>query len=693
MRTAGRSRLSCADVLLCHGHYHQASACYFDGIWRGRVGRCDDFSAWEDVERLALLKILYCSSASEDNATYMRAAVLLCAVSAKESKAPDPSPRVPSTPSSCPPDADTVEPVKLCIDSLGVHPFQSYFRVDADHVMTLTALADPTVDDHSHAPSSATPTPERSGFYVAPGTQYVLSLSVVSLFPCTVSVDEICATFESTAPHDSTGGICLFSAVCRPRSAECIRLIPNVHHVLSLQFTAPADSSGETHLFTCCEIRAVAGSNAGRGRENEGQFVSFVMKREPSASVGVETVERALSHSPTSISLKESDTELDRSRDEHLSSASNSQTLSLLPCIIVSHKIEPEPLIRSGVNNFNDANSRLPTIERGIEAMLSSPLLCPSPAVPLATSTSSEPQYPSCEVMEVRAEFLSQILLRNVSESARRIVGIRVINSAFKSSMSPSLTPLSTSKGVTAQCAYSVTVLHCPLCTLEGEVPLGIERRTASGADPGRESESESQPLPSLSSSTTSSVPVLLPGEAYSASLRLCLKVISAPESVRAMVKVGSAILRDPSLVIYFESGHPSPSSPVSQTEVVISLLGFIEQVAKLMVEKHGGVWEDIAADRRRSRVRELSGGTESTSRDDIQLTERSDKDIGGVTECSKSELRPESTHSLLESGVQKMFSSRSPCRALGPPQRILTKAIKSDRPALHSSSNPRGSS
>ena len=687
MRSAGKSRLSCADLLLCHGYYHQASEFYFDGIWRGRVSRGDDLSAWEDVERLSLLKILYCSSAVEDRETYMRAAVLLCAVSPRGSKATDPSPRVPSTPSDCPVELDAAEPVKLTSDSQGEHPFQSYFRINTDHVMTVTSLLDLSDGDQSLALGTARSTPECDVFHVAPGAQCILSLSIVSLFSCLVSLDEIRATFEiengvPLSGQDSTGETSSFSAVTRPTSAECIILLPGVHQILSLHFTAPSsDHSEEAHRFTCIEIRAVAGNKP--GRDDEGQSISFIMKRSPAISLGVE---RALSHSPSSLSPKESDREVDS-----LCSASDSLTLSLLPCIIVSHTTDlssQESLRSGGVNNFSGTRPHLPTIESGVEARLSSPMLIPCPPLLQSTSISVAPQSPLHEVVEMKAEFLSQILLRNVSESARRIVGIRIINAAFTAPMSmsssqppnhvDSKTPpsTSTSQGNTAQCTYVVTVLHCPLCKWEGNVPPGIEKHYA---DPG----SESQP-------SSPSVPVLLPTEAYSASLQLRLTASNASDSTKAEVEVGSGVLWDPSLVIYFESGHPS-SSPVIHSEVVLSLSGFMLQVAKLMGAKHGGVWVDIAADASlRRRVGDSSDGYETAPRDLIVPSDRSDKDIDGVTESTQTEP----AHGLAAaSGGAKIFLSRSPCRALGPSQRILTKAIKSDRPTLHSSSNPRGTS
>ena len=281
-RIAKRSRMECADVLLCHGHYHLASTCYSGAILRkssvgSRGGAPATKTLWDELDRIALLKILYCAAAIKNRVEYMRAALLLRAMELQDSLDKN------TASNSCTREGEFLS--TSCRPYLVGHdgsdadsafPFRFYFEV---------ASAALVRDDHSESPT--TPSSPHTARHKSPslssssdsktlqlwaGAAYKLELRLFSLFPCCVHLDEVSVLYTFDETHDTiaTAGTHLYDICARScplesddgRAVDATMLLsPGLSRTLTLNFTAPARSGSyspsEARVSVISEVASI----------------------------------------------------------------------------------------------------------------------------------------------------------------------------------------------------------------------------------------------------------------------------------------------------------------------------------------------------------------------------------------------------------------------------------------------------
>ena len=512
-RTASRSRLACADVLLCHGYYALASDSYFEAIHNGAgteegmvvslMGSghsCGTF--WAELRRSVLLKILYCASALCCKVTCIKAALLLHA-----------SICIPSAPDFYTKDLSLSAVDKIDQVGIGasrdhegaVHAFLPYFEIETQSIAV------------REEPSKLFLLPGDCGGEIDDGVRgrvevisegnYSICLNILSRFPCVIELDEVCVIFEATPTL--IGNDCLigsmdsedfmrlgsprcFTAALTMRSDEAITLHPAVSQALSLPFLAPSYCPSYDN-YSVMQVKAVIkgrkAERAGFGFEGTGflgiETISFVHKKTQPLAESSSSKESSQLSPRTSVSTSSPEVQL---REKSIAtmcfmpfvpvicvkhvSQSSTEISSALGAAESEHAVvdgaSANPLVKVDVADRRDSEKQ-PGTDKGkatcpIEALVSAPLITPSRITPLLTNGTA---LELCPLHAHNLDFLAKINLSNTSLKAVRIERVVLCCSDFE--LSDVLNDLSCVCAANTHCKMRLTRTWTSLVLLPGE--------------------------------------------------------------------------------------------------------------------------------------------------------------------------------------------------------------------------------
>ena len=512
-RTASRSRLACADVLLCHGHYALASDTYFEAIRNGAgieegmvVGMMGCGTLWAKLRHSVLLKILHCASALRCKHTCIRAALLLFASKCAPSE-PDFSTTDMSTLSA----SDKVIPVGTGVsrDNEGtVYTFLPYFEIETESFVVReepSKLPLPPVCSSAEADV-------RDRIEVSTEGDYSIGLNIVSHFPCAIELDEVCIIYEaspSLAGHNShvegmdadegmrMGNARSFTAACHTMGSNAtITLDPGVSHALLVPFSAPVhyhsyDSYAVVQVKAVIRGRKV--EHAPVGEEVAGfmgmETISFVQKIAQFSGDSTSSKDLTQLTPRTSVSTSYPDLQgrgnsvttgsfihslplISVTRASQVAQSLSQAASGLSPCLGAGAGVSDQALIdgvdlRMRTSAIDDGNLEQHTstdkkvLACPIVAYVSTPVITPpitSPQ-PAGTVTSEPPSQ--------GLNFLVKINLHNVSSKAVRIAGVTLYCSDFE--LSDILDNLSCVCDTNTSCNLRLTRTWNSLVLLPGE--------------------------------------------------------------------------------------------------------------------------------------------------------------------------------------------------------------------------------
>jgi hypothetical protein len=254
------------------------------------VGMMGCGTLWAELRHSVLLKILHCASALRCKHTCIRAALLLFASKCALSE-PDLSTTDMSTLSA----SDKVIPIGTGVsrDNEGtVYTFLPYFEIETESFVVReepSKLLLPPVCSSADADV-------RDRIEVSTEGNYSIGLNVVSHFPCTIELDEVCIIYEaspSLAGHNSQvegmdaeegmklGNARCFTAACHTMGSNAtITLHPGVSQALLFLFSAPIHCHSYDS-YSVVQVKAVI-----RGRKVEHAPVG----EEVAGSMWIETI-------------------------------------------------------------------------------------------------------------------------------------------------------------------------------------------------------------------------------------------------------------------------------------------------------------------------------------------------------------------------------------------------------------------
>jgi hypothetical protein len=469
----------------------------------GMMG-CGTF--WAELRHSVLLKILHCASALRCKHTCIRAALLLFASKCAPSE-PDFSTTDMSTLSA----SDKVIPVGTGVsrDNEGtVYTFLPYFEIETESFMVReepSKLPLPPVCSSAEADV-------RDRIEVSTGGDYSIGLNIVSHFPCAIELDEVCIIYEaspSLAGHNSQlegmdaeegmrmGNARSFTAVCHTMGSNAtITLNPGVSHALSVPFSAPIhyhsyDSYAVVQVKAVIRGRKV--EHAPVGEEGAGymgmETISFVQKIAQFAGDSTSSKDLTQLTPRTSVSTSYPDLQ---GRGNSVATSSFIRSLPLISVIRASQVAQSLSQAASGLSPclgagagvsdqtlIDGVDSRVKTsaIDNGnleqhtstdkkvlacpIVAHVSTPVIIPpitSPQ-PAGTVTSEPPSQ--------GLNFLLKINLNNTSSKAVRIAGVTLCCSDFE--VSDILDNLSCVCDTNTSCNLRLTRTWNSLVLLPGE--------------------------------------------------------------------------------------------------------------------------------------------------------------------------------------------------------------------------------
>jgi hypothetical protein len=397
--------LDCGDVLLCHDYFALASACYSQGLGsRERAPgvqrqSLEGSGCWEDAERVCLLKVLYCAASIADRGAYIHTALSLHALRSKrESRLAVSS----ESHTSLSADPDDFKEDGRTLEAEGVYPLLHYFEVNGDGSAKVAEMRPEMLTEETADLSlSSTPSDVES---LRPDARCTLHISITSLFPCIVEVDEVSVMYESHATDaDAALPSRHFTAITAPaQEVNSITLQPAVLKVLSLSFVAPSSTADDYGDFYASEVRVLVRDSIGGD-----DMVRFQLRRRKHGD----------------------DTFLDADDPPPAPSAtddtigSESRSLCRLPVINVASP-HPGPGIRLGrADSVRDTHPH----ETAQAAEICVCASLPTPPIQLPTVSTS----PGLLSSKGSIRFVLQVELKNASASQRRMLGFRIRDSLY----------------------------------------------------------------------------------------------------------------------------------------------------------------------------------------------------------------------------------------------------------------------
>jgi hypothetical protein len=645
--------LDCGDVLLCHDYFALASACYSQGLGsRERAAaaqrqRLEGIGCWEDAERVCLLKVLYCAASIADRSAYMHTALSLHALRFKrESRLAVSS----ASHTSLSVDPDDFKEEGRTLEPEGVYPLLHYFKVNGDGSAKVTEmrsemLTEETVD----LPQSWTPSDVE---ILRPDACCTLQVTIISLFPCIVEVDEISVLYESRAADADTALPSRhFTAVTTPAQVvNNITLHPATQKILSLSFVAPSSTADDFRNFYASEVRVLV-----RDSINGDDMMCFLLRRKQ----------------------HEDDTLLDADDPPSAPSAvddtigSESQSLCRLPIITVSPP-HPGPGVRlSRTDSVRDTHPQ----ETAHAAEICVRASLPTPPIQLPAVGTSAGVLSS----KGSIQFVLQVELKNASASQRRMLGFRIRDGLYKNHASDIRDTFPAIAG--AESRFEVSLI-------DSFGPAGVNSSVAICAD---EVSSRSKPaLLGLSGHPM----VLLPGDCCCVTLALSmvLHTSSSPERRGSDSELGLGSASQPSLVFSFDGGSEGQGSSPREREsasmsgvhsdLIVSLSPSCQWMTRRLSLSGSGpvssaMWtESLLASSTHPPTIEIAAS--SSTYNSHTVRNRSGEE-GGVGSGDSKGTDGEGSSSQHTGEVPRRKSRSVHSRDLM--QRVLTKAIKVERP------------
>ena len=331
-RISARPKLECADVLLCHGYYRLAISFYSSatpGLMEGGQSvEAQPEMSWDDLKRATLLKIIYCSAAVGDRCGHMSAAILLrnlqlqgigctkrsssrfnvighCSSNNSDNESGSSptkhlSPLTRHSPwqekqrSVESPGTDGIlSPANLLdiTQASSIHSFSLYFVI-ANIAVVHNSYEEIVTEIHS-------------------GGSYTLHVQLLSLFPCTVQIDDMSVLYllqepphlgafsnpvslssspSHLSPHSlpSPSFTALYSSSDGDMmDAGILTLIPGVSKILSLALTAPRDRGNYVVNEIKVSVKSKGDSIVFVGDESEWRLTSGTVSATTPISVAL----------------------------------------------------------------------------------------------------------------------------------------------------------------------------------------------------------------------------------------------------------------------------------------------------------------------------------------------------------------------------------------------------------------------
>lgn len=664
--------LDCGDVLLCQNYYALATACYSQGLGSRESAeaeqrqRLEGTGCWEDAERVCLLKMLYCAASIADRGAYMHTALSLHALRSKrESRLAVSSEKH----SSLSVDPDDFKDDGRVLEPEGAYHLLSYFEVNGDssakvHAVSVAEMrSEMLTEDTANLPPSSIP----SGIeMLRPDARCTLQISILSLFPCIVEVDEVSVLYVSLATNAHAAlPARLFTAVTElAQEVDSITLHPAAQKVLSLSFVAPSSTTDDYGEFYASEVRVLVRDSVGGD-----DMMSFLLRK---TQHGDDILPDG--HIPP---LAADDI-----------TGSESQSLCRLPVIAVASS---HPGLSMRFGRTDSARDSLPhTTTRAAEVCVCAslptpPIQLPMVSTSLAGALSSKGSY----------QFVVQVELKNASSSQRRMLGFRIRESLYSIShlidSDSNRNHASNERDTFPEISGDEGSFELSLIDSIG--PATVNSSTAIRAD-----EDKLSGTPALHG--LSGVPItLLPGDCCSVILVLSMVAnTSSSSGTRGTAADGEVGLdsdcqrRDPSLVFSFDGGgqgqgqgsspreRESASASRAPSDLSVSLASCCQWITRKLSPSGGGpmgsaMWtESLLASSTHTPVVAIAASSSAYDRHTVRS--RSTEEGGGVFPRGRDGEGLSSQHTG-EAAYRRNRSVHN--RDLM--QRVLTKAIKVERP------------
>ena len=472
-------------MLLCHGYYALASDSYFEamhngagteeGMVLGAMGSGRSCGTlWPELRRSVLFKILYCASALRCKLTCIKAALLLHASNCVPVE-PDFSTTDLSNISS----QDKIVPIGVGIsrDNEGaVRAFLPYFEIETESAVVREEpsklILSSGGSSSSSSSSRAAEADVRGRVDVSSEGHYSICLNLLSRFPCSVELDEVCIIYEaaptlvgrdSSIEGTTEDGMrmsnpqCFAAACLTMGSNEAITLHPGVAQALTFPFAAPSHCHSHD-CYSVVQVKAIVrggqAQHAAVGGEVAGSLgaktISFVHKNAQYS--GDSSSSKELSQQSTRSSVSNSYPELQGS--EH--PLATRCFMSSLPAICVKRvsqsssvlslalgAVEVEHALVDGAGAMTaratddgglmqrQGTDREKVGTCPIKASIAAPLITSSSTPPQPTSATSSEPFAQCPLHAHSQDFLAKIKLNNTSLKAVRIAGVDLCHSDF----------------------------------------------------------------------------------------------------------------------------------------------------------------------------------------------------------------------------------------------------------------------
>lgn len=534
--------LNCGDVLLCHDYFALASACYSQGLSRERTAatqrqRLEGIGCWEDVERVSLLKVLSCAASIADRGAYMHTALSLHALRSKRESSLTVSSESHSSlsvdPDDFKDDARTLEPE-------GVFPLLTYFEVNGDGSAKVHDMsgAEMLTDEMADLQLSSLPCDIKT---LRPDVCCTLQVSIRSLFPCVVEVDEVSVLYESRATiADSTLPARLFTAVTTPaQEVNSITLHPAMQKILSLSFVAPSSTTEGYGDFHASEVRVLFRDSIGGD-----DMMCFLLRR-------TQNEEDALLDADIPPSAT----------DDTI--GSGVQSLCRLPVFKIA---SPHSGLGLNPGHADSAQNPLPQAPtRAAEICVCASLPTPPIQLPAVIGSSA-----AGLLSKGSFQFVLQVELKNASASQRRMLGFRIRDSLYDSS---DLIDCDSNKihGSNARDTFpAIAVVESifELSLIDSFSPSAAKSSGAVGVDEGS---LRSKPAPHGFSGHPV---ILLPGDCCCVTLALSMVPLTPSSPERRGTATSSELgldstgqHREPSIVFSFDAGGEGQASSPRERE------------------------------------------------------------------------------------------------------------------------------
>ena len=666
------------------------------------VGMMGCGTLWAELRHSVLLKILYCASALRCKHTCIKAALLLFASKCAPSE-PDFSAADMSTLSA----PDKIIPIGTGVskDNEGtVYTFLPYFEIETE-----SAVVREEPSKLILLSVCSTEADVRDRIEVSTKGDYSIGLNIVSHFPCTIELDEVCITYEaspSLAGHNSQvegmdaeegmrmGNARCFTAACHTMGSNAtITLHPGVSHALLFSFSAPI----HYHSYDSYSVVQVKAAIKGRKAEHapvgeEGavllgmETISFVQKIAQFAGDSSSSKDLSQLSPRTSVSTSYPDLQgrgnsvatssfihslplISVIRTSQVAQSLSQGASGLSPCLGAGAGLSDHALM-DGVDSAMKAN----TLDNGnLEQHTSADkkvLACPIVAhvsAPLITPPVTSPQLGGTIASEPPSQglnFLAKINLSNTSSKAVRIAGVTLCCSDFQ--LYDILDNLSCVYDTNTSCNLRLTRTWNSLVLLPGESYSALLHYTF---------------MSKISETDIALATSLVSAQCVEEEAELGSTISKTDEGRKPHLIFSCDEEDGPTLSPMSSSGPGSTISTRSLPNLVVSLQSTCRFISR-------DLWHIIASgdegkdgsDYRENAIYVNNSSLDFTARLHVDQTQQGSKQVDGAGAGASGYRKPYER----ERDVGSLAGETSQIRR----QRVLTKAVKSDRLIVSSRSS-----